>query len=105
MTDPTFDTLGDAATLIVTRDAEERADRLTDAESAIVLLDRARGSGDSTLVVAIRRRAVAMGWDSQTDAFDERTSQDLTDAVKAQRGKPNMRSPRYVNTPKGRNNR
>jgi hypothetical protein len=67
-----FAMLGSTASdLIAMRDAEERADRISDHSDAASALERATRTGDRSLAYAILRRALDAGWrDVVAKAFE-----------------------------------
>lgn len=57
-------TSGDPASLLSHRDALDRADKITTEEEGLAQIDRARYSGDESMVRALTLQAHRKGWDS-----------------------------------------
>lgn len=55
--------------IISFRDAQDRADSLTDARDAARIMDRALLTGDKPLAAAVMGRAVSEGWRDVTDRY------------------------------------
>lgn len=55
--------------IIAFRDAQDRADRLENADEALPLIERALRQRDTSLAAAVFRRAIDSGWRSVIDAY------------------------------------
>lgn len=60
----------DPSEIISRRDADDRADRITEAKEAEALLERAERSGDTHLAQAIVRIAAVKGYDKVVQAYE-----------------------------------
>jgi len=67
--------------IIAFRDAQDRAERISDWNEADRILERAERTGDKTLAHAVFRRALDSGWTSTTQAF-AKANPDLAEAAK-----------------------
>ena len=67
--------------IIAFRDAQDRAERISDWNEANRILERAERTGDKTLAHAVFRRALDSGWTSTTQAF-AKANPDLAEAAK-----------------------
>ena len=82
--------------IIAFRDAQDRADRLEDAEDADRLLQRALRQGDTSLAHAIFRVALERGYTTAANTFTA-NSPDMSDVVKELRTLTEMRDGFEVN--------
>lgn len=55
--------------IISFRDAQDRAERITDHSEARRIMDRALASADTVLATAVMRQAVSQGWEDVYQAF------------------------------------
>jgi len=66
--------------IIAFRDAQDRAERISDSDEATRILSRADRTGDMALAHAVFRRAIDSGWKSTVQAFAQ-ANPDLAEAA------------------------
>lgn len=81
----------DPTQIVIYRDAQDRAARLTDHDDAAEAFAAAQRSDDQTLAAAILARALEAGWTRIVDQYikhNPTTSEDLADLAKIQQYSP-----------------
>jgi len=67
--------------IIAFRDAQDRAERISDADEGTRVLERAERTGDKTLAHAVFRKAIDSGWTATVQTFSQ-ANPDLAEAAK-----------------------